>query len=89
MDKIYTVSNKELKKILLDYSADNKGNKVTKENDVYDSLNFSSKDLTNSYMNGMGKKEYSSYLGTPNNTYLKYNPKAKGNGVTIIRQGSN
>ncbi|HBB1600416.1 TPA: hypothetical protein J0585_003671 [Escherichia coli] len=53
------------------------------------SLNFSSKDLTNSYMNGMGKKEYSSYLGTPNNTYLKYNPKAKGNGVTIIRQGSN
>lgn len=23
------------------------------------------------------------------NTYLKYNPKAKGNGVTIIRQGSN
>ncbi len=35
------------------------------------------------------KKEYSSYLGTPNNTYLKYNPKAKGNGVTIIRQGSN
>ncbi|WP_368382285.1 hypothetical protein, partial [Shigella dysenteriae] len=31
-------------------------------------LNFSSKDLTNSYMNGMGKKEYSSYLGTPNNT---------------------
>ncbi|HAL7706966.1 hypothetical protein ACUTF6_25295, partial [Escherichia coli] len=52
-------------------------------------LNFSSKDLTNSYMNGMGKKEYSSYLGTPNNTYLKYNPKAKGNGVTIIRQGSN
>ncbi|WP_373995781.1 hypothetical protein, partial [Escherichia coli] len=24
-----------------------------------------------------------------NNTYLKYNPKAKGNGVTIIRQGSN
>ena len=63
--------------------------KVTKENDVYDSLNFSSKDLTNSYMNGMGKKEYSSYLGTPNNTYLKYNPKAKGNGVTIIRQGSN
>ncbi|MGQ7190291.1 hypothetical protein ACUODJ_51025, partial [Escherichia sp. HC-CC] len=23
-------------------------------------------------------------LGTPNNTYLKYNPKAKGNGVTII-----
>ncbi len=28
-------------------------------------------------MNGMGKKEYSSYLGTPNNTYLKYNPKAK------------
>ncbi|EFV8870884.1 type IV secretion protein Rhs, partial [Shigella dysenteriae] len=22
-------------------------------------------------------------------TYLKYNPKAKGNGVTIIRQGSN
>ncbi|EEW6423347.1 hypothetical protein, partial [Escherichia coli] len=25
----------------------------------------------------------------PNNTYLKYNPKAKGNGVTIIRQGSN
>ncbi|MJQ30032.1 type IV secretion protein Rhs, partial [Shigella dysenteriae] len=21
--------------------------------------------------------------------YLKYNPKAKGNGVTIIRQGSN
>ncbi|EFX5832189.1 type IV secretion protein Rhs, partial [Shigella sonnei] len=26
---------------------------------------------------------------TPNNTYLKYNPKAKGNGVTIIRQGSN
>lgn len=40
-------------------------------------------------MNGMGKKEYSSYLGIPNNTYLKYNPKAKGNGVTIIRQGSN
>ncbi|HAH5633995.1 TPA: type IV secretion protein Rhs, partial [Escherichia coli] len=34
-------------------------------------------------------KEYSSYLGTPNNTYLKYNLKAKGNGVTIIRQGSN
>mgnify|MGYP003563901883 CR=1 FL=1 len=65
------------------------GNKVTKENAVYDSPNFSSKDLTNSYMNGMGKKEYSSYLGTPNNTYLKYNPKAKGNGVTIIRQGSN
>ena len=62
---------------------------MTKENDVYDSLNFSSKDLTNSYMNGMEKKEYSSYLGTPNNTYLKYNPKAKGNGVTIIRQGSN
>lgn len=26
-------------------------------------------------------------MGTPNNTYLKYNPKAKGNGVTIIRQG--
>ncbi|WP_411776307.1 hypothetical protein, partial [Escherichia coli] len=25
----------------------------------------------------------------PNNTYLKYNLKAKGNGVTIIRQGSN
>ena len=65
------------------------GNVTLKENDVYDSLNFSSKDLTNSYMNGMGKKEYSSYLGTPNNTYLKYNPKAKGNGVTIIRQGSN
>ncbi|QLZ52531.1 DUF4329 domain-containing protein [Escherichia coli] len=72
-----------------DFYSDDKGNKVTKENDVYDSLNFSSKDLTNSYMNGMGKKEYSSYLGTPNNTYLKYNPKAKGNGVTIIRQGSN
>ncbi|HBA3574397.1 TPA: DUF4329 domain-containing protein, partial [Escherichia coli] len=71
------------------FYSDDKGNKVTKENDVYDSLNFSSKDLTNSYMNGMGKKEYSSYLGTPNNTYLKYNPKAKGNGVTIIRQGSN
>ncbi|EHP0885527.1 DUF4329 domain-containing protein, partial [Escherichia coli] len=69
------------------FYSDDKGNKVTKENDVYDSLNFSSKDLTNSYMNGMGKKEYSSYLGTPNNTYLKYNPKAKGNGVTIIRQG--
>ena len=30
MDKIYTVSNKELKKILLDYSVDSKGNKVTK-----------------------------------------------------------
>ena len=30
MDKIYTVSNKELKKILLDYSIDRKGNKVTK-----------------------------------------------------------
>ncbi|EEC7830502.1 RHS repeat-associated core domain-containing protein, partial [Escherichia coli] len=71
------------------FYSDDKGNKVTKENDVYDSLNFSSKDLTNSYMNGMGKKECSSYLGTPNNTYLKYNPKAKGNGVTIIRQGSN
>ncbi|EER8339950.1 DUF4329 domain-containing protein, partial [Escherichia coli] len=71
------------------FYSDDKGNKVTKENDVYDSLNFSSKDLTNSYLNGMGKKEYSSYLGTPNNTYLKYNPKAKGNGVTIIRQGSN
>ena len=71
------------------FYSDDKGNKVTKENDVYDSLNFSSKDLTNSYMNGMGKKEYSSYLGTPNNTYLKYNPKVKGNGVTIIRQGSN
>ncbi len=71
------------------FYSDDKGNKVTKENDVYDSLNFSSKDLTNSYMNGMEKKEYSSYLGTPNNTYLKYNPKAKGNGVTIIRQGSN
>ncbi|UZF42458.1 DUF4329 domain-containing protein [Escherichia coli ATCC 8739] len=71
------------------FYSDDKGNKVTKENDVYDSLNFSSKDLTNSYMNGMGKKEYSSYLGTPNDTYLKYNPKAKGNGVTIIRQGSN
>ncbi|HBK1146717.1 TPA: RHS repeat protein, partial [Escherichia coli] len=71
------------------FYSDDKGNKVTKENDVYDSLNFSSKDLTNSYMNGMGKKEYSSYLGTPNNTYLKYNLKAKGNGVTIIRQGSN
>uniref|UniRef100_UPI001D14D7CA RHS repeat domain-containing protein n=2 Tax=Escherichia coli TaxID=562 RepID=UPI001D14D7CA len=71
------------------FYSDDKGNKVTKENDVYDSLNFSSKDLTNSYMNGMGKKEYSSYLGAPNNTYLKYNPKAKGNGVTIIRQGSN
>ncbi|EMK9551301.1 DUF4329 domain-containing protein, partial [Escherichia coli] len=71
------------------FYSDDKGNKVTKENDVYDSLNFSSKDLTNSYMNGMGKKEYSSYLGTPNNTYLKYNPKAKGNGVAIIRQGSN
>ncbi|EEV5860565.1 DUF4329 domain-containing protein [Escherichia coli] len=71
------------------FYSDDKGNKVTKENNVYDSLNFSSKDLTNSYMNGMGKKEYSSYLGTPNNTYLKYNPKAKGNGVTIIRQGSN
>ncbi|MEE9713620.1 RHS repeat-associated core domain-containing protein [Escherichia coli] len=51
------------------FYSDDKGNKVTKENDVYDSLNFSSKDLTNSYMNGMGKKEYSSYLGTPNNTY--------------------
>ncbi|MBA8138372.1 DUF4329 domain-containing protein [Escherichia coli] len=71
------------------FYSDDKGNKVTKENDVYDSLNFSSKDLTNSYMNGMEKKECSSYLGTPNNTYLKYNPKAKGNGVTIIRQGSN
>ncbi|HFP1340564.1 TPA: DUF4329 domain-containing protein, partial [Escherichia coli] len=58
------------------FYSDDKGNKVTKENDVYDSLNFSSKDLTNSYMNGMGKKECSSYLGTPNNTYLKYNPKA-------------
>ncbi|EKD4441428.1 DUF4329 domain-containing protein, partial [Escherichia coli] len=45
------------------FYSDDKGNKVTKENDVYDSLNFSSKDLTNSYMNGMGKKEYSSYLG--------------------------
>ncbi|EIC1898276.1 DUF4329 domain-containing protein [Escherichia coli] len=38
------------------FYSDDKGNKVTKENDVYDSLNFSSKDLTNSYMNGMGKK---------------------------------
>ena len=38
------------------FYSDDKGNKVTKENDVYDSLNFSSKDLTNSYMNGMEKK---------------------------------
>lgn len=30
MDKIYTVNNKELKKILLDYSVDSKGNKITK-----------------------------------------------------------
>ena len=28
MDKIYTVNNKELKKILLDYSVDSKGNKI-------------------------------------------------------------
>lgn len=64
---------------------DDKGNKVIKENDVYDSLNFLSKDLMNFYMNGMGKKEYSSYLGILNDIYLKYNFKVKGNGVIIIR----
>ena len=30
MERVYTVSNKKLKQILLDYSVDNKGNKVTK-----------------------------------------------------------
>ncbi|WP_413541782.1 hypothetical protein, partial [Escherichia coli] len=39
--------------------------------------------------NGMEKKECSRYLGTQNNTNIKYNTEAKGNGVTIIRQGSN
>jgi len=66
------------------FYSDLDGNITTKENDSYDSLHFSPRDLTNSYMNGMGKREYVSYLGTPDGTYLKYNPKANGNGVSTI-----
>ncbi|WP_318393283.1 RHS repeat-associated core domain-containing protein, partial [Enterobacter sp.] len=69
------------------FYSDEKGNITTKENDAYKSLEFSRRDIRNSYMNGMGKKEYSSYLGTPNGTYLKYNPKVNGNGVSVIKEG--
>ena len=33
------------------------------------------------------KKNTSSYLGTPNNTYLKYNPKAKGMELQLSGKG--
>ncbi|EJS4540697.1 DUF4329 domain-containing protein, partial [Salmonella enterica] len=59
------------------YFSDTEGNKVLKGNDAYDSLHFSPQDKSSADFFAKGEKEYSSYLGTPESTYLKYNPKTQ------------
>ncbi|HCL5293819.1 TPA: RHS repeat protein [Salmonella enterica] len=59
------------------YFSDTEGNKVLKGNDAYDSLHFSPQDKSSADFFAKGEKEYSSYLGTPESTYFKYNPKTQ------------
>ena len=59
------------------YFSDTKGNFVLKKDDAYDSLHFSPQDKSSADYFSKGEKEYSSYLGTPENTYFKYSPKTQ------------
>lgn len=56
------------------FYSDLKGNPVPPQNDAYDSLHFSSRNISGIKADGVGNPNYVGYLGTPNNKYYKFTP---------------
>ena len=50
---------------------------VLSQNDAYDSLHFSPKDLNGIKDDGVGNHDYVGYLSTPNNKYYKFTPQTE------------
>ncbi len=58
------------------FYSDLKGNPVSPEFDVYDSLHFSKQDINGISQSGVGNPAYTGYLSTPENKYFKFTPQA-------------
>lgn len=52
-------------------------NPVSPQNDSYDSLHFSPQNISGIATDGIGNPDYTGYLGTPDNKYYKFTPKAE------------
>ena len=65
--------------------SDAEGNKTSKENDAYDSLHYSPRDITGASIDSEGRKEFVCYLATPDGSRWEYNTKKSGNGVSKIK----
>lgn len=52
-------------------------NPVSPRNDSYDSLHFPPQNISGIATDGIGNPDYTGYLGTPDNKYYKFTPKAE------------